>query len=137
MALFFSSASITLSSNPLTSLLRLHGSTAIWKTRKSNTFTPINPQVPQVDIRRILSDHTCSSWYRERMLLLRFAAASSASRSATENASCVSCSATSFAWSFLYKCVNLSRSAADHACFRWRSSLTSRWEVDRRFIAAV
>lgn len=60
------------------------------------------------------------------MLLLRFAAASSASRSAAENDSCVSFSATSFAWSLRYRCVKRSRSADDQACLRCSSSLTSR-----------
>lgn len=61
-AFSFSRASTTFSSKPVTSRRRRQGSTAIWKTRKRRTFTPIRPHVPQVLIRRILSDHTCSSW---------------------------------------------------------------------------
>lgn len=92
-------ASITFSSNPFTSLFLRHGSTATWKIRKRSTFTPISPHVPHVLIRRILSDQICSSWYRARILLLSFAAASSASRSAVPRASCASVSVRSLAWS--------------------------------------
>lgn len=92
-------ASITFSSNPFTSLLLRHGSIAIWNIRNRSTFTPIRPHVPHVLIRRILSDQICSSWYRARIFLLSFAAASSASRSAAPRASCASVSPRSLAWS--------------------------------------
>lgn len=92
-----SSASMTLSSNPFTSRFRRQGSTPIWKIRNRRTLTPINPHVPHVLIRRILSLQICSSWYRASMLALSFVAASSACRSADTRYSWAADSACSLA----------------------------------------
>src|SRR5690606_15139035 len=82
-SLSLSSAASTLSSNPFVSLSLLHGSKPNWNTKNNNTLTPINPQVPQVLIRRILSDQICSSWYLAKIAALSLDPACSAVRSAS------------------------------------------------------
>ncbi len=130
-----SKASMTLSSNPFTSLFLRHGSTPIWKTRKSSTLTPIKPHVPHVLMRRILSLHICSSWYRAKILALSFAVASSACLSAAARRSWAEDSDCSLAWSDRYRAVKRSKSFGVQACFRCNSSLTSRCEAERWLIA--
>ncbi|EDZ72869.1 hypothetical protein AWRI1631_46110 [Saccharomyces cerevisiae AWRI1631] len=121
-------ALLTLSSNDPTNLFRFQGSNSNCRTINKNIFIPIKMNVPQVDVLRILSDHICSSWYLVKIALYKSSFSCSSLLSISLTLFFSSCSCLAFKASFLYSCVNLSKSLEDHALCLCNNSLTSLWD---------